>query len=203
MSSGMTPSECSKKAWELTAAGRYAEAIFHCQQPACCDVVECQRQLGWLYYRRDEFDNSLRWFTRAVEQGDVASRYGMACVEFAKRHFTDALGHYREAADSGYARANHWIAYIYQYGLGTEKNLGKARDYYLRGVAAGYLLAERGLLRLESQTGGIWKKPITFAKLIFLLIRTMAVARRNMNDPRLADVENAFGGPNYDRTGLK
>ena len=154
--------------------------------------MECQRFLGWVYYKENSLDKALAWFSKAANQGDGDALYGIGSVYFVKRDFNLALQHYGQAAERGYFRAYHWIAYIHHQGLGVSKNIKLAMDYYSRSAAHGYLIAERALLHLAWQQGHGLKRFAILPKYVYLVARTAVVAFRNANDPRIADVPNVF-----------
>lgn len=188
----MNQSQCAKTAYELIGAGNTAQAIAFCESVPCRDVADCQRYLGWLYYQINNLEMALTWFTRAADQGDINALYGIACTHFVNRDFQLALEYYSKAADRGYSAAYHWIGYIYDRGLGTPRNADKASENYSKGAAAGYLIAERALLRLRWSRAAVWRRIAMLPSYLALLVKTVAVASRDTGDPRLVDIPNAL-----------
>lgn len=188
----MNEPECWPKAVSHIERGDIKRAVALCEQEPCSNTVECQRYLGWVYYQEDNLDKALTWFSRAASQGDGDALYGIGSLYFVRRDFKLALQYYERAAERGYARAYHWIAYIHHQGLGTTKNIDTAAAYYRRSAAQGYLIADRALLHMMWQGSHFFQRLAMLPKYLYLVARAAVIAFRNINDPRIADVPNAF-----------
>jgi TPR repeat protein len=79
-------------------------------------------------------------------------RYGR---DTTKRDFAKALACFEEAAGSGHPGARYELGYCYHYGMGVEKDLSKAVEWYLRAAERKHEGAEnklRGLGMLPGET---------------------------------------------------
>jgi len=188
----MSESDCWATAYRFIANGETDRAIELCEQRPCSDVLECQRFLGWTYYQQEAFDKALTWFARAADRGDGDALYGIGSVHFVRRDFYGALQYYERAADHGCSRAYGWIGYIYHQGLGVTRDIDRAISYYKRAAAHGYLVAERALIHLTWQHGNLLKRIAVLPKYLYIIAKAAIIAFRNVNDPRIADVPNAF-----------
>jgi TPR repeat protein len=188
----MESSDCWLVAYKLISSGESKNAIELCESDKCSGALECQRFLGWTYYKQDSFEKALNWFSQAIEQGDAESLYGIGSVHFVERRFDVALQYYEKAADKGYSRAYHWIGYIYHQGLGVPRNLDLAMKCYKKGAAHGYLVAERALIHLAYINGNIFTKIIAMTKSVYIALKAAIIAYRNINDLRIVDIPNAF-----------
>ena len=169
------------------------------KEPHASNSVYCQRFLGWNYYESDDFEQALSWFARAVDRGDAESMYGVACVYFNKKEFVAAFDAYRNALTHGYFRACYWIGYMYEKGLGVERDINNALSYYERGSSQGYLISIRAYIHLIFQYGSFFQKLKTMPTMLALLIKGFVIAHRDINDERLADVPNAFDRGHFPR----
>jgi TPR repeat protein len=188
----MNASDCWSTAYKLIESGNIAGAMALCEKAPCSAVPQCQRFLGWEYYKQNEMQNALLWFGRAADQQDGEALFGIGSVHVARKEFQAAIPYFELAAKHGYPRGYQWIAAIYQHGSGVPTDLQMALDYYQRGASHGCIMAERSLIALESRQGNILVKFSSLFKLIRLQIKTVKIASHNKNDPRIADIPNAF-----------
>ena len=192
----MNISECWPAAYDLIANGDAVGAITLCERKPCSASLECQRYLGWTYYQQSKMEEALSWFARAAEQGDGEALFGIGCVHFAQRDFHLALQYYKRGADHGFSRAYGWLGYLYHQGLGVPKDLNVATNYYKQAAAHGYLIAERSLIHLAWKRGNLFRRILVVPQYIYLVAKTVVIAQRNINDPRLVDIPNAFDASN-------
>ena len=185
-------SDCWRVAYGFIARGEPHRAAEVCEQHPCSDVIECQRYLGWTYYQKSEYTKSLAWFMKAAAEHDGDACFGIGSVNFVQRHFDVALRYFEQAASLGYARAFHWIAYMYHQGLGVPRNLDLAVTYYQKAASKGFVVADRALIHIRWQTGGVFARILMLPRLARLTVKTLLMAGRDINDPRIADVPNAF-----------
>lgn len=186
----MNESDCWPTAYQHIANGELKKAIELCEREPCSGSVECQRFLGWEFYKKNDMDSALIWFSKAAQQGDPDAAFGIGSAHFARREFDLALLYYDQAAGLGYARAYGWIGYIYQLGLGVPRDIGKATQYYRKSAEHGYLLAERALIYLTFRHGNTLSKVLAVPKFIYILAKAVILAYRNINDERLRDIPN-------------
>lgn len=188
----MKASECWVTAQKFISLGETEKAIELCESQPCSGLLECQRFLGWAYYRLDNMNKALNWFSKAAETGDGDAMFGIGSVHFVQRDFHGALQYYEHAANHGCSRAHGWIGYIYHQGLGKPRDVDMAISHYKQGAAHGYLIAERALIHLTWQHGSLLKKIAVLPKYLYIIAKTVTIAFHNANDPRIADVPNAF-----------
>ena len=192
--------ECVLTVHELITKGELEKAIEVCEQEpyshiARCQeyLVWCQERLGWSYYKKNELKTSYKWFLEAKRKGSAEAIFGIASIDYATQQFEKALSGFELAAESGYGRACHWVGAMYRYGLGGDADDQTAMHWYKRGADLGYLFAERSLIYLKRKNGNQTVKLMMFPKYLSLIFRAICIAIKNINDPRLIDVPNAFG----------
>lgn len=178
---------------ELLTEEKIEEAIKLCEKYNSPEVFAgCARTIGWYFYGKKNDVEALRWFNKAVDLHDVESLYGVACTYLNWQDYASALQVYKEASDRGYPRANYWIGYLYEHGLGTSESREMAKEYYVKGVNHGYLMAERALIHLKLRDSSSLGKIVIFFSYLALLIKAFFIAKNDVTDERLADVPNAF-----------
>ncbi|MHB8473430.1 MAG: tetratricopeptide repeat protein [Gammaproteobacteria bacterium] len=183
-------SDCWKTAYELYVAGKEEDAIKICEQEPCASQsMQCQRFLGWTYFERYNWDRALFWFSRASSQGDAESIYGIAATYLEKKDFVRAIPYFEQAIACGRFRSYHWLGLMYENGLGVEKNIPLALDYYRKGAARGYLRAARALNRVAFEYALPFQKIILIANRIYMYAIAAFIASRNIKDERLADIQ--------------
>ena len=180
---------CWTEISRLVSIGEIGKAIAICEAGPCSGLLECQRYLGWHYYKKGDMEKALIWFAQAADQKDGEGLFGMGSVHVAQKEFQKALQYFECAAGHGYIRAYQWIAGIYQHGCGVPPDIDKATNYYQQGAVHGFIMAERSLINLTSKNGNVLVQILSLLKLVSLQIRTAKIAYQNMNDPRLADVQ--------------
>lgn len=180
---------CWEAAHQLYNDGKEDDAIRVCEQEPCASrSAQCQRFLGWQYYKKDDLDKALFWFSRAINLGDAESLYGIAGAYFAKKDFINAVKFHKEALSKGYFRSCHWLGLLYENGLGVEKDIDTALDYYRKGAMHGYMFAEVALSRVLFKSASPATKALLLAKRMFNNIKFFFIALRNIKDERLADI---------------
>ena len=187
-------SDCWEEAYELIIEGKSNEAMQLCQKLPCADdSVDCQRYLGWCFYEFDDVDKALYWFNKAVDKKDSESMYGRGCIHFINREFEPAFDDYQKSLQWGYGRSAYWLGYMYEQGLGTDKNIYEAKRYYELGYKkSGYLIAKRASINLVFKNGNFFQKLLTIPSYVYIILRSMIIAKNDINDERLADIPNAF-----------
>jgi TPR repeat protein len=184
--------DCWSIAYEFIVNGEIEKAVSFCETEACSNSILCQRYLGWIYYEKGDMERALNWFNKAAIQKDGEAIFGIGCVHIVNKNFQSALYCFESATDNGYFRGHQWAASIYHRGNGVPINTDKAIEHYRKGAEHGYIMAERSLISLESKKGGFITKFVSIFKFAALLIKTMKISLRDINDPRLMDVPNHF-----------
>jgi TPR repeat protein len=188
----MKASDCWAEAYKFIADGETEKAVSLCEGEPCSGAVECQRFLGWNYYRSDDFTKALDWFSKAAEAGDGDALFGMGSICFVRRDFHNALRYYKDAADRGCLRAYAWIGYIYHRGLGVPRNENIAISYYKQGASKGSLIAQRALIHLAWRGGKLLAKIAVLPKYVYVIVKAGIIAYRDVSDPRIADIPNVL-----------
>ncbi len=91
-------------------------------------------------YFDDDGQMNLQVFSKAMKDDEMkAEEIFKLAGEFYDRGYRKrGFALYKKAADLGYAKAQHIVAFCYQYGLGTEKDNGAALEWYQKAAAQGY-----------------------------------------------------------------
>src|SRR5262249_17324101 len=77
----------------------------------------------------------------------------------AAHRYEDAFQHYLAAAESGYPTAFVYLAYAYEFGIGTERNLQQAAEWYQKAADLGFSTAMDELGRLYESGNGVAGDP--------------------------------------------
>ncbi|MEW8682072.1 MAG: hypothetical protein AB2536_09215 [Candidatus Thiodiazotropha endolucinida] len=193
INSEINQSNCWEQAYKLITEGKTSEAMQLCQRLPCAnDSVDCQRYLGWSFYDVDDTEKALYWFSKAVDKKDSESMYGIGCIHFIKRDFESAFSDYHTSLKWGYGRSAYWLGYMYEQGLGTDKNIHEAKRHYELGYEYGYLISKRASINLVFKNGNFFQKLLSMPSLLYIIFRSMMIAKNDINDERLADIPNAF-----------
>lgn len=102
--------------------------------------ARAQFRLGLAFYKgnrveKDE-EKAFEWWMKAVEQGVEYAAYCLGCIYFEKKDFQTAMEYYLKAiSDPVINEAGFQLGVIYENGLGLEKDIDKAIEYYKKGAA--------------------------------------------------------------------
>ncbi|MBJ7309699.1 tetratricopeptide repeat protein [Rugamonas sp. CCM 8940] len=188
----MDTTDCWSFAYEFIVSGEIEKAISLCETEVCSNSINCQRYLGWIYYKRGDMEKSLSWFGKAADQKDGEALFGIGSVLVVKKDFQSAVSYFERAANNGYPRGYQWAGSIYHRGSGVSIDLDRAEKYYRQGAAHGYIMAERSLISLRMKKENIFVKFILIFKFVALLVKATKISVRDINDPRMMDVPNYF-----------
>lgn len=133
-------------------------------------------------------DKAIHWYLQAIEKMDscfahlelaklyLREKRSIQELQYARYHFEILDDH------NGHSGALYHLGFIYEKGLGVEKNTERALEYYRRSENKGHLTASIKLMLIE-----IKKKPELFKllKLIVLVVKTHVVRFKNKEDPNL------------------
>ena len=88
------------------------------------------------------------WLRRAVDSGDLWGYFALGRLYFRQKRYEEARTSLAIAAAAGFPPALHDMGKIYLLGLGVEKDLPKAKDFFERAMNAGSLFAKARLGRI-------------------------------------------------------
>jgi TPR repeat protein len=86
-----------------------------------------------------------KWYRRAADHGSVMGLYALGRLYYAQKKHNEAKEAFRFGAAAGYAPAMYYLGRIYYFGLGTEKDLAKAKLLFEEASGLGNILATRAL----------------------------------------------------------
>lgn len=78
--------------------------------------------------------------------------FDQANSAFAQQHYQAAFSDFNKAAISGHVKSQYNLAYLYQQGVGTKKNLQKAIDWYKKAASQKHVKAMYNLGYLYQHT---------------------------------------------------
>ena len=107
------------------------------------------REIAWCYWQglvradndaeaKDPKKTAEKWFLRASEYGDVVSQKFLVILYLEQKKYTEALGLLNKIVDSGDIWGETILGYCYEFGLGVEKDPGKALEYYQKAADKKY-----------------------------------------------------------------
>lgn len=148
-------------------------------------------QLGRIYEfgvgnLEPDHEVAVEWYKRSVETiDDVGSHLALARIYLQTDRFDPdnhlALYHLRLLEKNDVAGAVFTLGLLYENGVGVERSLSMAREYYMRATNLGHILARVYLTKLDFEA-----KPLTNL-LAFIRARCQfrRLQRLSPNDPRL------------------
>jgi TPR repeat protein len=102
--------------------------------------------LGYMYgyiYSHKELEHgpiiAKKLYLSAAQQGHAVSQVEMGYYNFSEVSFTIAMEWFVRAADQDDGEAMSWIGYLYEGGLGVEKDLKEAMRWYLESAKHGHI----------------------------------------------------------------
>ncbi len=157
-----------------------------------------QFTLGLIYYNGDiaqkDIVNSIKWFTKAAEQGLVYAQYNLAVI-FASgegglpRNEKKGLEWLIKAAEQDYENAQFTLAQRYDFGEGVEQSPSTAAKWYLKAAEQGHSGAQNNIGVMYYGGVGVLKN-ISRAHMFFymaaakgeqLSIKNLALIKAEMN----------------------
>lgn len=153
--------------------GDYDTALGAFREAAEDGLDVAQYNLGVLYYTgrgvSQDYGRALEWLERAAEQGHTASQFNAGVLYFnsqgtrpvwqsfwplslwtRSRDRREAARWYEQAAESGHAEAQYYLATMYQNGTGVERNLVRAHFWAQAARENNYAEAEVLIGTLEN-----------------------------------------------------
>ena len=129
-------------------------------------LENAQFELGNLYIRKNEYDNARNWLNKAAEQGNLRAlnniglsyareeKYEDARKWYLKgegvtKNFNEAFRLFTLSANQGFWMGEYGLAYMYENGFGTEKNIEEAIKWYKAAQSHGHEGATEVLNKLE------------------------------------------------------
>ena len=115
-----------------------AAAIRWYQQSAKAGYVPAQYTLGYLYQRglgvRKSDHDAMIWYHQAAQAGNTDAQYNLGTLLLTTKEIskmpTQAFSLYQLAAKAGDADAANNLAYLHELGIGTQRDLQAAQEYY-------------------------------------------------------------------------
>jgi hypothetical protein len=119
--------------------------------------------MAWEWAFRKMMLESLRWHTKAAENGNAASQFslGMFYLQGAGVPKDEAEGvkWLRKSADQGNAAGEFWLGAAYYSGTGVAKDTAEALRWYRKAGDQGYAAAQYNLGQAYNLGNGVEKDP--------------------------------------------
>jgi tetratricopeptide (TPR) repeat protein len=180
----------------------YDRAIEFCETEPYSRFPYCRNYLGWTFYEQNNYEASAYWFGKASQQDNGEAFFGMGCIHLVQKNWQSALSCLENAANKEFPRAYFWIALIYYHGGGSEvpRDFDRATHYFRIAADHDSLMAKRFILLFESKEG-VWRRVVSWFKLIPLLVEAWVISARNPYDSRIVDIgyqhKRLFPNPAY------
>jgi len=114
-------------------------------------VAQCK--LGKYY--QDDFDESIKWYRKAAEQGLPEAQFELGyCYdngEGVEQNPSEAAKWYRKAAEQGHAEAQYYMGYCCLYGYGVEKDETEAIKWIRKAAEQGNDMAQDDLEKSQER----------------------------------------------------
>lgn len=132
----------------------YGEAFRLFTKGAELDNVLCQYYLGECYAKghgtKEDRSAAIKWYKKAADQGHVVSQ---KIVEDEKSQEIlrdqSPFATFEKSARAGNAQSMYIVGRYYEDGIGIEKDLSKAKEWYRKAKKRGNSAAKRALEALE------------------------------------------------------
>jgi TPR repeat protein len=108
--------------------------------------------------RKAEEQRRLDETARREREAAELNEQGKACL--ARKNYYEALRYFLLSAKIGFAAAENNAGYMYELGLGIDRNLYLAVDYYEKSAGKGFARAQYNLARLYESGKGVKKNPL-------------------------------------------
>jgi TPR repeat protein len=133
---------------------QYSDAMTHFLNAANNNEAEAQYQIGLMYEgglgvpKNDSA--AVTWFQKAGDQGHTLAEASLGYYYFSKGDYSLAIKWNKLAAENGNSTAQYNLALMYRDGLGLEKNLGEAINWFNKAAVAGDDDAKAELAKLAA-----------------------------------------------------
>jgi TPR repeat protein len=110
------------------------------------------------------FVAAAQWYKKAMRKGNVEATFRFARLvhyggEGLEKSPELAVQLYLRASRQDFPLAQYWLGYAYQYGFGSERDLGKALEWYRRAAQNNVAQAQNNLAMLHLAGEGVEKNP--------------------------------------------
>jgi len=121
-------------------------------------IAEAQWGIGMLYdsgnYGEQSTEKAIEWFTKSSNQNYAPAQFGLAVILSSTGKDTNTLTKAYQlllsSANQGYVPAQYFTGRFIEKGLGTSKDIDKAKMWYKKAAEKDYPQALKALLRLKA-----------------------------------------------------
>lgn len=169
-----------RRARESLSAHNYADALSRFSALAERGDANAWNHLGWLHMRglgvpRNDSKAEL-CYSRAIELGNIDALFSLGRLHLRNRAAQKAFFYFLEAAENGSLPGTLWVGRLYLRGLGTEKDLMKAKAYLKKAAEQGHIQARldycaaqaKGMFGNAQRVAGIYGLAMAIPTLIKL-----------------------------------
>ena len=90
--------------------------------------------IGSMYEQDLNVAKAKSWYEKGANQNDVRACYRLAYLYEQEQNYQEALKWYLKADELGHLNAANAIGYLYSNGLGVDKDLEQAKDWFKKGA---------------------------------------------------------------------
>ena len=124
-------------------------------------------------------DKAIEWFKKAAVENNSEAHFGLGCIHYKQEQYAEAFKEFKISSNLGYVPALRWLGILYEYGLGTNKNLEEAFSLYNEAADKGNLRAERAYISfLFKGYDGIFGRLKALPLLIIVILKAFSVAMK-------------------------
>lgn len=145
----------------------YPDIINNIKKKAKEGHVAAQKNLGNIYYEKENFEKAFKWYDAAVKNGDHNSQCWLASICERQGKKKEAFEKYNLAAKRDIPEGILGVAKCYMNGIGVEKNLRQALELYLEVLGKDDLQLRPNLIKwtLNNITNIIQQEEVYFEDL--------------------------------------
>ncbi len=135
----------AKKLWDEE---HYSEALEIALVGATQGDMESQVFVGNVFLKgggsiEQNLHESVMWLDMSVESGSIVGHYLLGIAHYYLLDYTKALNEFVIASKSKYFAADYQIGKMYYYGVGVQKDIEKAYQYFLVAKKQDHMFASR------------------------------------------------------------
>jgi uncharacterized protein len=157
-------------------------------------IAPAEDNLGWMYLRgigtERDCQEAVDWFRRAAKQNYVDAQVRLLVADMGRekgcaKNYDEAAFWAKKAAAAGNGNAQNMLGYLYEYGLGVQRDPGKALKWFRKGALQGNAKAQANLGALYA--GGTAALPRDLVQAYFWL-KLSALQGEGMGEAPLREV---------------
>jgi len=176
---GIATNDVNAYAWFLLGqkfGSQYADAAVGQMKGEARDLASAYEKIGDMYQKGDELPQSSReavdWYRKAAENGTAPVQMKLVSLLVdgvaGTPDYAEVRGLCEKAANLHYSPADYCMGELYAHGLGVERDLSKAAQWFKEGSDLGHALSTLRLGQMYLKGEGLQQDKISAYEFIYL-----------------------------------